>query len=249
MSNKEVIVSILMPAYNSAAFVEESIKSVLRQSHKEWELLIIDDGSTDQTPEIIAQWSRNDSRIRPIYHNVNKGSAAARNAAIEIASGRYIAFLDSDDLWHEQKLAIQLQFMRSTGAPLTYTAYKQIDEEGRVISELINAPAKTSYHQMLNNSVIGCLTAIYDSQQLGKVKMPDVFHADYATWLKILRGGHQAAGLQEPLAFYRIRHGSINRNKIKAAWQRWRVFRDCEQLSIPKSLRYFFVYAYHGILS
>jgi glycosyltransferase involved in cell wall biosynthesis len=236
-----------MPAYNSAAFIEESIKSVLAQTYKAWELLIVDDCSTDDTGNIIDEWYRKDNRIKSFRLEKNSGAAVARNKALLHAKGRYIALLDSDDIWHPEKLKKQVAFMQDNGATLTHTAYQEIDENGKLVLGIIKAPKSTTYDQMLNNSVIGCPTAMYDSESLGKVEMPNVFHEDYATWLKILGNGSVAKGLDESLAYYRIHKGSLNRNKIKAAWYRWRVYRYSEGLPLGKSISYFASYLFSGV--
>ena len=240
-------VSILMPCYNAERYVDEAIQSVIDQSYSSWELLVVDDCSVDKTYERIDCWRKRDARIQLIALRANRGAAYARNQALKIAKGRYIALLDSDDLWCREKLRSQVAFMQSARTPLSFTSYRLIGEDGHDIAPPVIAPDQVDYRHMLRDSVIGCPTAVYDTAVLGKVKMPDVFHADYATWLQILRMGHVARGMQDILASYRIRHGSINRNKIKAAWHRWRVYRDCERCSLMKSMYHMTEYAYCGI--
>ena len=210
-------------------------------------MLIVDDGSTDDSPSVIERYVSIDDRIRLIRLKQNSGVAVARNTAIAEAKGRYIAFLDSDDLWMPEKLAKQLQFMEEKDAVVTSTAYFKMDEFGNIKDEVVNVPERTTYAELLKSNVIGCLTAMYDMSKIGKVYMSKVGHEDYTLWLKILKMGYDSYGLPIPLAIYRVRGASVSGNKIKAARYQWKIYREIEKLSLANSLIYFLQYAYHGL--
>ena len=230
------LVSVITAAFNSACLIEDTIRSVQAQTYKDWEMLIVDDGSEDNTSQIVEKFAKTDGRICLIKHPRNMGPAISRNTAIEAAKGRYIAFLDSDDLWLPNKLAEQMDFMGKHECALSCTAYKKIDENGEIIGSLMKVPAKTNYQKLLFSNVIGNLTALYDVEKLGKVYLPLVKHEDYGLWLKILKMGYEAYGLNECLALYRIRSNSVSRNKLRAASYQWRVYREIEKLTLDKIL-------------
>ena len=240
-------VSIVTPSYNSERFIKESIESVLSQTYKNWEMLIVDDGSTDDSPSVIERYVSMDDRIRLIRLNQNSGVAVARNTAIAEAKGRYIAFLDSDDLWMPEKLEKQLQFMEEKNAEVTSTAYFRMDEFGNIKDGVVTVPERTTYSALLKSNVIGCLTAMYDISKVGKVYMSKVGHEDYTLWLRILKMGYDAYGLALPLAIYRVRDASVSGNKLKAAKYQWKIYREIEKLSLLDSLICFLQYAYHGL--
>ncbi|RUA05759.1 MAG: glycosyltransferase family 2 protein [Gammaproteobacteria bacterium] len=249
MCNKNIenLVSIITPSYNSEDFISFTIKSVLDQTYQNWEMIIIDDCSTDNSTEIIQGYIQKDSRIKLIYTKKNSGPSAARNLAIEISKGRYIAFLDADDIWLPHKLKTQIQFMNDNNLSFTYSSYYLIDEKGKDLG-VFNTKSNISYAGMLRTCSVGCLTAIYDTQKIGKLYMEGVFgHEDYTLWLKILKKVDYAYGIQEPLAKYRILNNSLSRDKIQAAKYQWQVYRKIEKLSLAKSLYYFVQYAYHGV--
>lgn len=230
-------VSIIMPLYNCAKFVEESIQSILEQTYSNWELIIVDDCSIDNGASIVKQYE--DERICLIILKVNGGAAIARNIAIEKASGRYIAFLDADDLWHKEKLSKQISFMQQNQYFFTFTTYEKIIETGERTNEVVRAPDKLSYKEQLKYNHIGCLTVMYDSYRLGKVYMPKIRkRQDYALWLKILKGGITGHGLNENLSYYRLRNNSISSNKLEMLQWNWRLYRNVENLSIIKSVYY-----------
>jgi glycosyltransferase involved in cell wall biosynthesis len=239
-------VSIITPSFNSEKFIEETIKSVLSQTYQNWEMIIVDDCSEDNSVGVISRYVKNDERIKMIQSKTNRGPAISRNEALKYASGRFIAFLDSDDLWLPVKLKRQLEFMASTESVLSFTAYGKIDEDGNE-GNLINAPKKVNYERLLKTCSIGILTAMYDTEYLGKVYMPDIFSVeDYALWLKITKQGYEAHGLDEKLSLYRVRKQGISRNKIRKSTYQWKVYRELENLSILKSLYYMFFYTYNG---
>lgn len=235
-------VSIIMPAFNCEKTIELSILSVIEQDYTNWELLIVDDNSSDNTLKIIKKYSNSDERIVLFERDVNKGAGFCRNIAISEATGRYIAFLDSDDLWRNNKLSKQIDFMEKKRCSLSYTWYRKIDEEGND-KGLIRAPLRVNYSELLKSNVIGCLTAIYDSEQLGKVYMPIIRkRQDMALWLKILSNIQYAWCLNEELAFYRERKNSLSSNKYKILFSQWNFYRNYLKLGLFKTSYYFFYY-------
>jgi glycosyltransferase involved in cell wall biosynthesis len=241
-----------MPARNSARHLEQAIESVVRQTHRDWELIVVDDGSTDATWSILERLAARDARIRTLRLPHSAGPARARNLAIQLAAGRFIAFLDSDDVWLPAKLERQLDVMQRTGAVLSFTAYRKIDSHGNLGHSVIEVPPTVTYAELLKTNVIACLTAVYDALALGKMVMPEVRHEDYALWLAILRrtfgaAGTPVAGINEALACYRVHDSSVSHNKLKAAGMQWAVYRQVERLSLRRSLYYFLHYAWHGL--
>lgn len=242
------LVSVITPSYRSADYIDKTIASVLGQTYLDWELIIVDDCSPDHSNIIIERRVAEDKRIKLIKLAVNSGAAVARNTAIELAKGRFIAFLDSDDQWLPSKLERQVRFMRNGDMAFSYTAYEKLDEEGAVVSR-VNIPRKVSYHDMLKVSSIGCLTAMYDTQKLGKVYMPLIRkRQDLGLWLSILKKTPHAFGLNEVLAQYQLRKGSISSNKRDAARFTWRLYREVEEMSLPVAVYYFSHYAVNGVL-
>lgn len=228
--------------------MSESISSIVSQTHLGWELILVDDLSTDSTLDVAKQFANCDARIKVLTLEKNSGAAVARNTAIMNATGRYIAFLDSDDLWEQHKLETQLQFMRKNDIAFSYSAYSQIDEKGGFIRR-ISVPATVSYSQLLKTNVIGCLTAMYDTERLGKIEMPLIRkRQDFGLWLKLLKKTGLAYGIQEPLALYRVRENSVSANKFSAANYTWRLYRDVERLSLLSSVYCFTCYAVGGVL-
>lgn len=241
-------VSIITPSYNSERFITQTIESVRSQTVKDWELIIIDDCSKDNTLEVISQWCKKDNRIHLIQLNENSGAAIARNRGIEAAKGRFIAFLDSDDKWLPNKLEKQLQFMQKNNYHFTYTAYNKVTPDGTILGEM-GVPKKLKYSDLLKKCEIGCLTAMYDTARLGKVYMPLIRkRQDLGLWLKILKKTKYAYGLNEVLASYTVRNDSISSNKRQAASYTWQIYRSVENLPLPKALYYFSHYAINGVL-
>jgi teichuronic acid biosynthesis glycosyltransferase TuaG len=243
------LVSIIMPAYNSEKYIASSIESVLRQSWQDWKLLIVDDGSHDTTLEIIRKYAGGDDRITVFSTEGNLGAAKARNLAIQYATGRFIAFLDSDDLWKARKLEKQIAFMQMHNLAFTFTSYDRIDELGNLIN-LHYVEKPVTYHDLLKTCVIGCLTGMYDTKKLGKVYMPDIRkRQDFGLWLRILKRVDAAYPISESLAQYRVRSGSVSANKLMAAKFTWSIYRDVEKLGLWHSAYYFVQYAAHGVLN
>ncbi len=240
-------VTIIMPSYNSEKFIIESVESVLVQTYSNWELIIVDDCSPDSSNHIIMKYVDSDHRIKLIKLEKNSGPAVARNTAIEAANGRYIAFLDSDDVWLPNKLEKQIKFMQDNDLAFTYSSYKLVGEDNEDLGLFITKD-KISYFDMLKTCSVGCLTAIYDTEKIGKQYMPLILkRQDYGLWLKILKLIGETRGILEPLATYRIRKNSVSSNKVKAAKYQWKIYREIEKLSFLKSLYYFVFYAYNGV--
>lgn len=209
-------------------------------------MLIVDDCSTDATCSVIERYSASEPRIRLIRRTENGGPARARNTALKAAMGRYIAFLDSDDLWPPEKLERQLAFMDEKGAALSYTLYRQFTEDSDHPGRVISLPCSFNYRQLLKNTGIACLTVIIDTKFTGPINMPLVRHEDYALWLKLLKLGVVAQGLMEDLARHRITKASVSGNKLKSATWVWRIYRDIEKLSISYAAWCFLNYGWHA---
>jgi teichuronic acid biosynthesis glycosyltransferase TuaG len=245
---QEPTVSVVMPVYNGEAFIADSIISVIHQSYQNWELIVVDDASVDTSVERVKAFCAQDARIHLIQLEENSGTAVARNKAIEYAKGRYIAFLDGDDLWLPHKLERQLAFMLESGASFSYCAYEKIDSSIVTLGK-VGAPAKIGYSELLKTCTIGCLTAMYDTKHFGKVYMPNIRkRQDFGLWLELLKRAKYAYGLNEILAYYRVRSDSISANKLSAAQYTWRLYRDVEKLNLILSSYYFSHYVVRGLL-
>lgn len=241
------VVSIIMPTYNSARFIKDSIESVLAQTYPNWELLIVDDCSTDNTEDIVASF--HDQRIHYQCNAHNMGAAQTRNNALKIAKGRYIAFLDSDDLWTPDKLEKQIAFMEQHHYAFTFADYRIINEDGSPQQKVLHMPASLTYHQYLRNTAIGCLTVVIDKKKTGYFEMPNIKSShDMALWLLIMKRGFKAYSIPECLASYRIVSTSNTAKKWKAAQDVWRVYRNIEHLNIIYSAFCFCGYALHAVL-
>ena len=242
------LVSIITPSYNSSKFIEECIDSVISQTFKNWEMIIVDDCSNDNSREIISYLSTKDERLKSIFLEENVGAAEARNIAIRQSKGKYIAFLDSDDIWNKNKLEKQITFMNDNDIAFSFTSYQPISEVGEAKYSVIKAPDKMSYHSYLKNTIIGCLTVIIDKEKTGDFQMPNIRSShDMALWLLIMRRGFFAYGLDENLAYYRIVSTSNTSKKWKAAKEVWDVYRKVENLNIIYSTYCFIGYAFNAI--
>lgn len=242
------LVSIITPAFRAEAVISETIKSVIAQTHANWEMLIAEDCSPDNTREVIRQWARTDPRIQLIALEQNGGPAMARNAALERASGRWIAFLDSDDLWLPQKIERTLAHALEHQAALSFTGFRRMTADGQSIGRYVDAPQRLSYRQLLGNTAIATSTVLIDRNVTGDIRMKKTYYDDFDCWLQILKRGHSAYGLNEDLMHYRVLGQSVSRNKRRSAAHVWRAYRDLEELSLPASLWYFSQYAIRGLL-
>lgn len=241
------LVSIIMPNYNSAKFIRDTIDSVVAQTYQNWELIIVDDCSSDNSLEIIQQYE--DSRIHVIKNTVNSGAAISRNNAIEVANGRWIAFLDSDDLWEQNKLKEQLEFMNEKKCSFSFTHY-YFDKNNGYLREFSPKKDVYDYNAILKHCYIACPTVIYDSYVLGKVHMPieAVKREDFGCWLRILKQNFNAHCLHKCLTTVKIHTDSVSYNKTKMIKYQWQVYRKVEKLSLFKSLYYMVHWAILGVL-
>jgi glycosyltransferase involved in cell wall biosynthesis len=241
------MVSIITPSHNTEKFITKAMDSVLAQSDENWEMIIVDDLSTDSSPALIEAYAQKDPRIKLLRTEQRSGAAGARNRAIEAAQGRYIAFLDADDLWMPHKLEKQLAFMNEHNLVFTYSSYKVFNEEDEVLTTFVTLP-EISYESMLKTCSVGCLTAIYDAEKLGKMYLPDLpTKEEYVLWLNIMKKIGRTRGIIEPLAYYRVGETSVSSDKVNAAAWQWKVYRDIEHLGLTKSIYYFANYVYYGL--
>lgn len=239
--NKNPLVSIVMPAYNCELFIGTSIVSVANQTYKNWELIVIDDCSTDKTAEIIEKFVMKDSRIKYFKLDRNSGAAVARNNAVELSKGKYIAFLDSDDVWFRSKLSKQVELMESNNIGFTCTSYTKIDEQGQSLNRIITAKKKSDYNGVLKTCP-GNSTVMYNTDKLGKFFIPDIKKRnDYVMWLQIIKKEKFLYGIEEPLASHRIRKEGISNDKKSLIAYHWKVYRKIEKLSLFKSI-YLLIY-------
>lgn len=240
------LVSIIMPTYNSEKFILKTIESVINQSYKNWELIITDDHSTDNTVELIKSSYVNENRIRVYPLSINQGAAVARNNSIKEAKGRYIAFLDSDDIWFPRKLEKQLAFMQKTKCDLTYSSFIVVNEKGEK-KGYVNADNKVTYKSLLKRDTIGCLTVMYDTAKNGKVYMPLIRkRQDWALWLNILKQDNVISlGIKDTLAQYTLRQDSLSSNKIKLLKYTWQIFYKIENMSIILSVYHFILFLWY----
>jgi teichuronic acid biosynthesis glycosyltransferase TuaG len=240
---QQELVSIVTPAWRAARFVGATIESVLAQDYPHWEMNIVDDCSPDETSAVVESFAARDSRVKLIRQPQNGGAAMARNAALEAARGRFIAFLDSDDLWHPGKLTRQLQFMRARNAAFSFTGFRRISQDGEVLGRLIHVPTNLKYRSLLKNTAIATSTVIVDRQVTGPIRMTRTYYDDFVLWLEITKRGVVAHGLDEDLMRYRVVSESISRNKTNSARQVWLTYRNIEKLGRVQSAWCFANYA------
>ncbi|MGX9524766.1 glycosyltransferase family 2 protein [Alcaligenes sp. YSL9] len=236
-----------MPAFNAAGTLPESLTSVCTQDYPCWELLVIDDGSSDNTVELVTKFAQADSRIKLLRQPSNQGVAAARNAGIAAAQGQYIAFLDSDDLWLPQKLSQQLKAMQENQVLVSMTAYYRFQKSPKW-QGITTPPHWVDYPELLKGNAIGNLTGMYDCRAIGKVYQKQVRHEDYLMWLEVVRKAGRAYGLQEVLAAYRVSATSLSGNKIKSLQWTWQIYRHHLKLSVVQSSYLIFHYIVKAIL-
>lgn len=242
------LVSIITPVYNSERYIAECIESVLNQSYKNIEMIIIDDGSTDNSESIIKKYANSFHIIKYMKNSKNKGAWYARNIGIENSKGRFIAFLDADDIYKEDKIKKQINFMLENNYAFTYTSYDLIDENSKFLNKVVYSKEYEDYESLLKGNNIGCLTVIIDKL---KIKTPMRFenchHEDFILWLKILKNNTKAYGLKEVLSSYRKSESSVSHNKIKSAIWTWNIYTNIEKLSLGKSVYCFCKYIINGL--
>lgn len=229
------LVSVIMPAFNAAATIDQSIGTVLSQTVRDFELIVVDDSSSDNTVDIVARHAERDGRVRLMSTARNSGGPAVpRNLALAEATSRYIAFLDADDLWSPRKTEFQLRAMHAAGAAISCTGFDVVDLQGEKIGAFM-PPAQVDYASLLKSNSVGCLTAVYDADRLGRPAFPICGHEDYALWLELTRDGTRILGLRQKLAGYRIGAQSISSNKMKVIRFFWHIYRHREDLGILQS--------------
>ena len=232
---EDKFVSIIMPTYNCAKFIGKTIESVIAQTYENWELIIVDDCSKDNTEEVVSKYK--DNRIK--YHRLenNSGAAVARTEAMKKARGSYMSFLDSDDLWKKDKLEKQLEFMNKNNYNFTCTEYEQIDEEGNKLNKVIKVKKRADYNRILLDCPVGNSTVMYNVEKLGKFEVPNIRKRnDDALWLQILKKEKYIYGMPDILMEYRIRSNSISSNKLSLVKYHWQLYREIEHLSVFRSV-------------
>lgn len=245
------MVSIIVPVYNAVKYIETTIDMVSRQTYKDWELILVDDASTDGSADLIEKLvSSQGKRVRLIRKNVNEGAAAARNTGIDASAGRYIAFLDADDVWMPDKLQKQIAFMEKTGAAFSFHSYEFGDDKANPTGKIVRAPKTLSFRQALSRTVIFTTTVMFDTEKIDMeiIHMPQVPSEDTATWWRILKSGYVAYGLDENLAIYRRPARSLSSNKFIAIQRIWFLYRNIADLSVIQSVFYFVGWAVRATL-
>lgn len=241
------LVSIVLPCYNAAAFLPATLESVIAQTFGDWECIAVDDASKDETASILADFASRDPRIRPLFLEKNGGAAASRNAALREMRGRYLAFLDADDVWLPEKLALQVARLEATGAALCHTSYRFMDEGGNVLPGGVKATPKVDLRTYLRNTEIGMSTAVLDREQIGEITFRDIrICQDTHLWLELLRRGFVSEGICEPLVNYRVREGQISGSKIAMARQVLALYLEIDEVPLHERLFSFASYAFNG---
>ena len=242
------LVSVITPCYNSEKFLDECISSVLNQTYKNWEMLIVDDNSSDNSSILINSYSKKDERIKPLYLNDNIGAAMARNKAISKAKGKYLAFLDSDDVWLPKKLEVQTNFMKKNNCSFVFSSYSVISDDEKP-NYTISVPETITYKRYLKNTIIGCLTVMLDKEKFKKIEMPNLRSShDMALWLNLLKQEKYAYGIAQDLAIYREHKSSNTSNKFRAIYDVWNVYRKHEKLNLFYSIYNFVFYAINAFI-
>jgi len=233
------VVSIITPCYNAENSITITIESVLEQSFSDWELLVVDDCSTDKSASIIRSYCEKDCRIKYFKTEYSSGfPTLPRNLGIKEAKGRFIAFLDSDDVWTPDKLSLQLPLFMDPEVAIVYSYYEKMDENGLKGNRVVKSAPIHSYRSLLYGNEIGCLTAIYDVEKVGKCYFQYIGHEDYALWLSILKKGFVAKSIPQVLGYYRVRKVSVSSNKLRVISWVWNIYRKSEKLSCGQSLFY-----------
>ncbi|MDG1733769.1 MAG: glycosyltransferase [Thalassotalea sp.] len=244
-------VSIIMATFNSSLYLLETVQSIINQSYEDWELLITDDCSTDDTYEHLLKLAKQHENIYVMKNSVNSGAAVARNNSIDKSKGRYIAFLDSDDLWYPEKLKHHLSFIEQNSAALSFTSYALINEHSEPLDKVVDKEdlGWINYEDLLRKkATLGCSTVVVDRKKIGDFKMPSLRTGqDYATWLQLIKISGAALHYPKVLTSYRITPGSISRNKIKKAKRQWQIYRVQERLNVFKATICFCYYAFRAV--
>lgn len=233
-------VSIIVPVYNAEKYIVETIRHVVSQTYTDWELLLVVDGCGDRSAQVIQEYkeAEGESRLRLIVQEENQGAARARNRGLQAARGRYIAYVDADDLWMPEKLELELQFMKEKQAAFVFSGYEFADQDGRGTGKVVHVPKQLGYGDALKNTTIFTSTVLFDTQNISRelLEMPDIKSEDTALWWKVLRNGYTAYGLDRNLVLYRRPVRSLSSNKLEAIRRIWNLYRRAEGLSVPYSL-------------
>ena len=230
------LVSIITPTYNCGKFIGRTIESVQKQTYTNWEMIIVDDCSKDNTKEVVESYSKDDSRVKYVCLETNSGAAVARTRSMELAQGQYMAFLDSDDIWKSDKLERQIRFMEDNNVNFSCTAYEQIDEDDNKLGKVVKTVKKTDYNRLLLDCPVGNSTVMYNVDKMGKFQVPNIRKRnDDALWLQMLKKEKYIIGMPDVLMEYRIRQNSISSNKLSLIKFHWKLYREIERLSIPRS--------------
>jgi len=241
------LISIITPVYNASPFLKETIKSVKDQTFKDWEWIIVDDCSSDSSVDVITSYASGDSRIHLIRLDINSGTGVAKNIALSHARGRFITFIDSDDLWKPEKLELQVNFMMNNNYPICFTSYMLMDQTGRDKDKIISVKSSVNQHQYLKNTIIGFSTSMIDKNITGSFEFIGLrSREDTHLWITLLGKGFVAYGLNEVLTRYRVHDHSITTNKLKAARQTWELYHKIEKLGFLRSVYYFGYYAFNA---
>lgn len=244
------MVSIVVPVYNAERFLPETIGLVQKQTYRDWELILVDDCSSDNGAAIVRQYAKDDTRIRLIQQEVNAGAARSRNLGISQANGRYLCFLDADDIWTSQKLEKELTYMKEKKAAFVFTGYEFADAKGEGLGKIVHVPETISYEQALKNTTIFTSTVMIDRDKIADtdIYMPQIASEDTATWWHILKKYQIGYGLDENLVRYRRTEGTLSSNKLVAIQRIWGLYRRQEKLSWCKSIYCMFFWAFRAVL-
>lgn len=246
------MVSVVVPVYHAEKYIEETMDCVRAQTYLNWEMLLVVDGPEDPTVEVIQKYleKTGEKRIRLFIQDKNQGAALARNRGVAEAKGRYIAYLDADDLWMPDKLEKEVNFMKQKDAAFAFTGYEFADENGKGTGKVVKVPEKLTYKEALKNTTIFTTTVMFDTEKIDKamLKMPNMRSEDTALWWRILREGYTAYGLNENLVLYRRPAVSLSSNKIVAIKRIWNLYRQAEKLSIPYSCYNFCFWAVRAVI-
>lgn len=237
------LVSVIMPAYNSKGYIEQAIQSIQDQTYPNWELIIVDDASTDGTFALVENKIKQNQKVHLLQNRKNQGTGVARNLGIKAAKGRYICFLDADDLWLPEKLRVQVEFMQKRDLVMSFSSYRLISEVGEELDKTILALPELSYSKLLRANYVGNLTGMYDVEKTGKVYCPPFRkRQDWALWLSVLKKAGGAKGIQQPLALYRLRKEGISGNKFALIRHNFKVYHQFLDFGILKSCRYMILF-------
>lgn len=248
--NKEELVSIITPVYNCAKLLPKTIESVINQTYKNWEMILEDDCTPDNSAEIIKEYMKDESRIKYFKLDNNSGAAVARNKALELSKGRFIAYLDADDLWRPEKLQKQVDFMLKNDYAFTCTDYEKINEEGDSLNKIVKIPREVNYNLFLRNTIIQTVGVMVDTNKTGKelLVMPNIRRRqDAATWCQLLKNGFNCYECPENLSYYRVVSNSLSSNKFKAIKMNWYWYRKIEKLPLWKTFYCFIGYAFNAV--